>query len=325
MIGCIQRCRGVFLQPLCAVPCHVLDSEERSVCAEEHVEVAGADDGVVRVLDNALEDAIISGADGSILCVAAGVAVAEDIDVCALEPVAINVCVQGELDISAVEVYFCARRGVVSRVDYAELRVWVRAGLGDVVDIEAWVDFEDGAVKVVELIACVVVRGEGIRKHGEGSLGWRKCKVLLIVLGVATVFLMLTDRLHEGVVEVQKVLPELNIGKDDDLLLDRFVSNDGIINGDTSQVEVLIVIGLDEAVRNIWDVIPSVRLSSDISLPVIQFKEINEALVKATELGSKFDFIGDIGCSLRVTHANRLFNPKYIGEVVPAVGILDGS
>jgi hypothetical protein len=106
------------------------------------------------------------------------------------------------------------------------------------------------------------------------------------------------NSLHERIIEVQQVLPELDVREDDNLLLDGLVTNDWVVDTDTSKVEVLGVIGLDEAVRDVWNIEPGVRLAGDVRLPVVESKEINEALVEATELSSKFDFIGDVRCSL---------------------------
>jgi hypothetical protein len=137
----VERAAGVLLESLKAVPCHVLDGEEGAVGGEEHVQIAGADDGVVCVFDYALEDAVLGRARGSVAGVAGSVAVAEDVGIGALLPVGAHDGVERFLHVGAVEVDLGAWWLVVSRVDYAELREGVGTRLGDVVDVEAGIDF----------------------------------------------------------------------------------------------------------------------------------------------------------------------------------------
>lgn len=106
------------------------------------------------------------------------------------------------------------------------------------------------------------------------------------------------------------------------MLLDRFITNDRIIDRDTGQVEVLGVISRDETVSNVRYVETSIRLSSDVGLPVVNSEQVNKALVEAAELYAKLNLVGNVRDSLGVAYTDRLFNPKHIGQVVPAVGVL---
>lgn len=63
----------------------------------------------------------------------------------------------------------------------------------------------------------------------------------------------LADSVKECLVEVNEVLPELDEGQNNDLLLDGLITNDGVIDGDTSEVEVVCVVGGDEAISDVWD------------------------------------------------------------------------
>jgi hypothetical protein len=130
---------------------HVLEGKEGAVGVEEHIQVAGADEGVVGVLDHALQDAVLRRAQTLVVDGLVGDWVAEDA-VGALVPVGRR-SVNRLLDVGAVEVDLCAGRDVVTLVDLSELGVGVRAGLGDVVDVEARVDLKDGCVCARELIA----------------------------------------------------------------------------------------------------------------------------------------------------------------------------
>lgn len=104
---------GIFLEPLCAVPCRVLEGKERAVRREDVVEPADADDGVVSVLDDALEDLVLRGREGAVSGVGRGAAVTEDVLGRALEPFHVG-GVDGVLDVGAVEVYFSAGGRVVA-------------------------------------------------------------------------------------------------------------------------------------------------------------------------------------------------------------------
>jgi len=256
VVRSVQRGGGVLGETLGAVPGHVLDGEKGSVGAEEHVEVTGADDGVVGVLDDALEDAVVGGAGGLVGTFV--VAVAEDVGVGALEPLGADVGVECHLDVGAVEVDLGAWGRVVAGVDYAELGVWVRACLGDVVDVEAGVHLEDSGVEVVELVARVVLRAVRVGEDGESALWWGEGEVLVHVVGVTALLVVLGDLLHERVVQEEQVLPEVYEWEEDNLLLDGLVTNDGVVDGDTGKVEVLVIVGSDEAVGNVGDVVTSV-------------------------------------------------------------------
>ena len=64
--------------------------------------------------------------------------------------------VDGSLDIAAVKVDDFSRWQIVARIDYAELAPQVRACVGDVINIEARVNFEGSGVDVIKDIAGVV-------------------------------------------------------------------------------------------------------------------------------------------------------------------------
>ena len=314
VVWCVEKRGRVLIETLGAVPGHVLDGEEGAVCAEQHVQVATSDDGVVGVFDDALEDAVVGRADGGIRGTTAVIAVAEDVDVGALHPIGADDGVERLLNVRAVEVDLGTRRLVVARVDYSELRERMRASLGDMVNVETRVDLQDGRVEVVELVASVVLRVEWVGENWNGSLRRREGEILIVVVRVATFLVMCADSLHERVVQKQKVLPELNVWENDDLLLDCFITNYRIIDTDTSKVEVLGIVGLNEAICDVWDVVAGIRLASDVCLPVVEAKEIDEALVETTEFCSELNLISNVRCSLRETDSNRLFNPEHVGH-----------
>lgn len=108
---------GVFLKTSLSVPLNTLNGNQSTVGGEEHVEVTRTDDGVVGVLNNALESAIESRALAGVAERAVVGGSTEDVDVGALLPVGTNRCVDGLLNIGAVEVDDFSRGNVVAGVD----------------------------------------------------------------------------------------------------------------------------------------------------------------------------------------------------------------
>lgn len=105
---------GILLETLLAVPGGVLEGEEGSVGGEEEVETTDSDDGVIGVLDDALENVGLSGREGGVAAVGFGVAEAKDVVGSALIPSHIGGSVEGLLDICAVEVDLGTGRGIVA-------------------------------------------------------------------------------------------------------------------------------------------------------------------------------------------------------------------
>ncbi len=188
----------VLLETLDAVPGHVLDGEESSVgldrlisieifeqwneftYGQDHVQITGSDEDVVGVLNDVLENTIVGRALGGIGSgLASIISVSKDVDWSALVPGAVNRGVEGDLDIGAVEVNLGTWWLIVTRVNYAELREWMRAGLGDMVEIEARVDFEHGAEEVIKLVAGGIWRSIWIRKNWEWSGRWGELQIFV--------------------------------------------------------------------------------------------------------------------------------------------------
>lgn len=108
MVRRIKLVGGKLLEALHAVPSHILQRHQRPVGREEEIQVADADDGVVCCFDDALEDAVLGGAERLVVEGAVGVvAEAEDVLVGALHPVCWG-GVDGFLDVASVEVDLCS-------------------------------------------------------------------------------------------------------------------------------------------------------------------------------------------------------------------------
>jgi hypothetical protein len=119
VVGCVERNGRVVVETLRSVPGHVLDREQSAVGVEEEIEITRADDGVVGVFDDALQNTVLSRALGSILSVAGCVALSEDVSAGALLPVGARNSVQRRGYVGAVEVDLRIRRLVVASVDYS--------------------------------------------------------------------------------------------------------------------------------------------------------------------------------------------------------------
>ena len=81
-------------------------------------------------------------------------------------------------------------------------------------------------------------------------------------------------------------------------LLERTIPEDRVVDCHTSKIVVYRVVGVDEGVRDVGDVIPAIALTSQINLSVLDLESVDEALVEANEFLTKLDFIRDIGDTL---------------------------
>lgn len=175
VLGVVWSVEGrarVLLETLQAVPGHVLDGEQSAVGGEKHVEVTGADDGVVGVLDDALEDTVRGGAGAGVRGGAVVGAIAEDIGVGALLPVGTDGSVDGLLYVGTVEVDNFSWWDVVADVHSSEDGPGVGAHVADMVDVEAWVDFENGGESIIEHIASGVLAGVWVWEERKWARRW---------------------------------------------------------------------------------------------------------------------------------------------------------
>lgn len=211
MVRRVELFPRVRLEPLHAVPRHVLQRHQGAVGRQQEIQVPDPDDGVIRRFDHALQHAVLRGAQGLVAGRGSGVAVAEDVGVGALHPVCRR-GVDGRLDVAAVEVHGCPRGEVVARVDDAELAPEERAGVEDVVDVEAGVDGDGGGVNVGEEVARVIFRGEGIGEDGEGTWGWGEGEIGVVVGGVVAFIGLVVDRFGEGGVQGEDIGPVVDVG-----------------------------------------------------------------------------------------------------------------
>jgi hypothetical protein len=90
-----------------------------------------------------------------------------------------------------------------------------------VVDVEARIDFEGGSIRVVKHVAGVVSRlvEVRIRKNREWALGRRERAIRLEVGRVVAILVRPAEGVHVRLVDVEEVLPVLDEGENDSLLL----------------------------------------------------------------------------------------------------------
>ena len=139
VIGCVERGGRVLRQTLSTVPGHVLNSEQSTVGAEEHIKVTRADDRVISEFDDTLQNTVVGRTRRRVRSGAAVVSVTKDVNVSTLEPVGVERSVKSLLDVGAVEVDDGTWRRVITSIDYAKLAVWVGTCFRDVVNVEAGV------------------------------------------------------------------------------------------------------------------------------------------------------------------------------------------
>jgi hypothetical protein len=289
---------------------YVLEGKKSAVGVEQHVQVTGADEGVVCVLDHTLQYTVLRRAQTLVVDGLVRDGITEDA-VDALVPVSGRSVNRG-LDVGAVKVDLRARRNVVAGVDLSELGVRVRAGLGDVVDVEARVNLKDGLVCALKLIAGVVVGVRLGRQSRNGSLRRGELEVLVEVVGVTTFIVALPDAFQEGLVEEKQVVPVLKVGCDDHFLLGSVVCNDRVVDVDALEGHIR-VISSDEGVGDVRDVVTAVGFTSQVKIPSLDTEGLDELLVEANELLAELDLVGNIGCALSEANADRLLNPHHVG------------
>ena len=61
------------------------------------------------------------------------------------------------------------------------------------------------------------------------------------------------NRFCETGVEVEELGPVIDVRNDDDLLLDRGVAENRVVDSNAGKIVVSLVFGFDEGVGNIWD------------------------------------------------------------------------
>lgn len=122
--------------------------------------------------------------------------------------------------------------------------------------VQAWVPLLDCSVDTVQDVAARIT--VDVFLHWE--FAWRrgKLQVFLEVASIAASVVGLSKSVHEGLVQGEQITPVVNVGNDRDSLLESLITNDWIVDGSAGKIEVLLVILLEEAIGDVWNVVPSI-------------------------------------------------------------------
>ena len=144
------------------------------------------------------------------------------------------------------------------------------------------------------------------------------------MLSVAALVVTLPNTVQERLVEVEQVVPVLQVRSNDNLLLSSVVCNNRIVDVDTLERHIGVISG-DEGICNVWNIVATVTLTSEVEIPSLDTEGLDELLVEANELLAKLHLVRDIGCTLSEANADGLLDPHHVGEVDPCVRVLDRS
>lgn len=191
------------------------------------------------------------------------------------------------------------------------------AGISDVINVKARVRIKSSGVSPVKDIASIVALGIRIgiriRKNREFLLGRRESSILLEILLIPAVLMRPSQSIRVCLVKIEQVRPVLDIGEDDSLLLKSAITDNGIIDGYAAELVVIVIVGRDESIGNIRDVVACIGLSSDVGGGALELKGVDEVLPEADELLAELYFVGDVGLALAVAYTDRLFDPDNVG------------
>jgi hypothetical protein len=194
----------------------------------------------------------------------------------------------------------------------------MRASISDVVDVEARVLINGcsiGKIKDITSIVALRIRiGIRIRQNRKLALGRRESSILLKILLIPTVLMRPSQCIHVSLVEVEEALPILNVRKDDSLLLKRGITNEGVVDGNSAELVVVVVVGGDEGVGDVGDVEAAVGLAGDVGCGALEVEGVDEVLPETSELAAELDFVGDVGLAFAVAYTNWLFDPDDVGS-----------
>lgn len=190
------------------------------------------------------------------------------------------------------------------------------AGISDVIDVEARVRVKSSSVSIVEDVTSIVALGIRIgiriRQNRELLLRRRESSILLEILFIPTVLMGPSQSIYVGLVEIEQVRPVLDVRVDDSLLLESAVTDDRIIDGHAAELVVIVIVGCDEGIGDVGDVVAGVGLSSDVGGGALELEGVDKVLPEADELLAELDFVGDVGLALAVADTDGLFDPNNV-------------
>lgn len=318
MVRDVEGRRGEVGEALVVSPSHVLEGHEGTVARDEAIEATGANHDVAGLGDNVAQDVV----DGGLLGV---VAVGEDgrevvAGAAADAPLGADGRVDVALDVVTLEVAVAVTAG-----DLSKRRARHGALVRDAVDVEARVlhavDAVVGALTLTLTLTLPLTRRP--RRRREGTLWRRKGKVLAVVRGLAAGLVLGLDGGDLLGLVAQQMRPVGLVGGRVQVELDRVIADDGVVDVDTLEVEVLRVVLLEEAIGNVRHVHAGVRLARHVGAGALELEGVDKVLPEAAELGGHVVLAGGRGLALGEAGADGLLDPQHVGQAVPRVGVLD--
>ena len=206
-----------LLEALLATPSYVLQCQQGPIGRKNVIQVASTDERVVEGVDDMLKHAIRAWTQRSVHSTSIVAPIPKNVLHRALHPICPNWGVDGLLHVSAVEIDDLIGWLIVAWIDDAKNRPKMRAGSCDVVNVEAWVGEENSTIHIVKDIASrLVFIRIWVWEDGKFSRRRRECQILGQVIGVPTFVDALSEGFHESCIQVEKVRPVLDKGKDRD-------------------------------------------------------------------------------------------------------------
>jgi hypothetical protein len=105
-------------------------------------------------------------------------------------------------------------------------------------------------------------------------------------------------------------------------LLEVPIAENRVNDGHTTHIVVFRIMGVDESIRDVWNIVSAVAFARDVNLFALCLEVINEVLVESHKLFRKTNLVHNVRSPLRESNAHRLFHPKHIRQVHPGVRVL---
>lgn len=102
------------------------------------------------------------------------------------------------------------------------------------------------------------------------------------------------------------------------------ITKNRIIDRHSRKVVVRLVVGVDESIRYVRYIVPSVALASDIDLTALELEIVHPVLIESHELLCKFHLIDDVRSPLSKSDTDRLLNPEHVCQIHPRIRVWGG-
>lgn len=163
--------------------------------------------------------------------------------------------------------------------------------------------------------------GIGVGRILEMCL-WRKSERVIEVCIVTTRSTAVVDEGGESVVEGEIILVRIH-KRQGCYFLSNVVRDTGVIDHETGQVEVLLVVLVQHRSSNIRAIHAGVRLSGDVDFAAMQSEEVDKVLPERQELSGHLLLARNVRLALGEASADGLLDEDHVGQIVPGIGVWD--